>query len=73
MTASRTAGSSCSRVGKKQYECSCTPYKQNSNGSKMCKVTSITDVGNSPDVGNINRYSYLRHEFEQAKKETRKS
>jgi len=72
MTASRTAGSSCSRVGKQQYESSCTPYKQNSNGSKMCKVTSTSDAGNSPDVGNINSYSYLRHEFEQAKKRNKK-
>lgn len=61
-TASRTAGSSCSR----KESNSCTPYKQNANGSKMCKFTSTTSAGD--DVGNINSYSYLRHEFEQAKK-----
>lgn len=72
MTASRTAGSNCSRVGHKKSETYCTPYKQNSNGSKLCKVESTSDVGSSPDVGNINSYSYLRHEFEQAKKRNKK-
>lgn len=65
-TALRTAGSSCSRATKKWVECSCTPYKQNSNGSKTCKAYNTSDPGD--DVGNINSYSYLRHEFEQAKK-----
>lgn len=72
MTANRTAGSSCFRVGKQQYESLGTPYKQNANGSKICKVPSTSDAGNSPDVGNINGYSYLRHEFEQAKKRNKK-
>lgn len=65
-TASRTAGSSCSRIIKPWAECSCTPYKHNSNGAKTCKVFNTSEPGD--DVGNINAYSYLRHEFEQAKK-----
>lgn len=65
-TASRTAGSSCSRVNKSWEECSCTPYKQNTNGTKTCKAYNTSNPGG--DVGNINSYSYLRHEFEQAKK-----
>jgi len=67
-TASRTAGSGCSRNSKEQIYCSCTPYKQNTNGEKMCKVSSTVSVGIKDDVGNINSYSYLKHEFEQAKK-----
>ena len=67
-TAFRTAGSGCQRNAKQQSECSCTPYKQDSNGTKECKVSSTADASKSADVGCINRYSYLRHEFEQAKK-----
>ena len=67
-TASRTAGSSCSRVTNARIYCSCTPYKQNTNGSKTCKVFNTSTPGANDDVGNINAYSYLRHEFEQAKK-----
>ncbi len=70
-TAGRTAGSSCKRNMKSQYECWCTPYKQNTNGTKMCKVYSTYDV-TSDDVGCINTYSYLRHEFEQTKKAKKK-
>lgn len=33
-TASRTAGSECSRNSTSYYNCYCTPYKQNSKGSK---------------------------------------
>ncbi|EOU2089980.1 TPA: hypothetical protein ACF351_001282 [Clostridium perfringens] len=65
-TASRTAGSSCSRKGSDWWNYSCTPYKQNTNGSKMCKVTSTASAGD--DVGSINTYSYLQHEFMQAVK-----
>ena len=71
-TALRTAGSSCLRVTKEQWECSCTPYKQNVNGSKICKVSTTYSVGENDDVGSINSYSYLRHEFEQAKKRNKK-
>lgn len=67
-TASRTAGSNCSRMSNGQNDCSCTPYKQNTNGTKVCKVASVFPVGPEDDVGEINSYSYLRHEFEQAKK-----
>jgi len=67
-TAKRKAGSSCSRLGQTQYSCLCTPYKQNTNGYKDCKVALITTPGEKDDVGEINSYSYLRHEFEQAKK-----
>lgn len=66
-TASREAGSACFRATKSQAECRCTPYKQNVNGSKPCKVPLTVSPGES-DVGNINEYSYIRHEFEQAKK-----
>lgn len=67
-TAFRTAGSSCSRAGNTQINCSCTPYKQNTNGSKMCKVSVTVSAKEDDNVGYINPYSYLRHEFEQAKK-----
>lgn len=66
-TASRTAGSTCERNKKEWYDCYCTPYKQNTNGQKLCKYTSTTSATDG-NVGNINTYSYLRHEFEQAKK-----
>lgn len=68
MTGSRTAGSGCERASKDQGQCNCTPYKQNTNGIKACKVFSISTPGETEDCGNINKYSYLRHEFEQAKK-----
>lgn len=69
-TASREAGSTCSRANSKQIysTISCTPYKQNTNGSKYCKVPETSTPGANDDVGNINGYSYLKHEFEQAKK-----
>ena len=67
-TASRKAGSSCLRATKEQIYCSCTPYKQNTNGSKNCKVLYTRTPGMNENVGNINSFSYLRHEFEQAKK-----
>lgn len=67
-TASRTAGSNCSRLNKTQSIYLCTPYKQNTNGYKYCKISSITTPGEKDDIGEINAYSYLRHEFEQAKK-----
>ena len=67
-TAIRTAGSNCSRATENRIACNCTPYKQNSNGTKICKVYSTSTPGENDDVGNINKYSYIRHEFEQAKK-----
>ena len=70
-TAKRTAGSQCLRVqqGREVSDwqlCNCTPYKQNTNGVKKCKVRFAQPA--VQEVGNINSYSYLQHEFEQAKK-----
>lgn len=70
-TASRTAGSVCPRQGNSQFTSYCAPYKQNTNGTKMCKY-QYTTSSDSNNVGNINTYSYLRHEFEQAKKAGKK-
>lgn len=67
-TGSRTAGSNCSRMDKNWSECSCTPYKQNTNGAKICKVYNTSIPGKDDDLGEINSFSYIRHEFEQAKK-----
>ncbi len=68
-TASREAGSSCLRMTKiNRWECRCTPYKQNANGDKLCKIINVSHGGENGDVGYINQYSYLQHEFEQAKK-----
>ena len=72
LTKFRTAGSNCERSFKERWECSCTPYKQNANGSKECKIYSTSMPGENEDCGSINRYSYLRHEFEQAKKKKKK-
>lgn len=69
-TAQRTAGSQCNRNEKNFFECMCTPYKQNSNGQKYCKVINTTCT--TDNVGNINSYSYIRHEFEQSKKRGKK-
>ncbi len=71
-TASRTAGSGCLRATKDQLFCTCTPYKQNTNGSKACKIQSTFTPGPNDDVGCINSFSYLKHEFEQAKKRNKK-
>ena len=70
-TASRTAGCACERCRKNQEDCQCTPYKANANGKKLCKVLSTCTPGSNDDVGSINSYSYLRHEFEQAKKKNK--
>jgi hypothetical protein len=72
MTRFRTAGNKCERTFKDQSQCFCTPYKQNSNGTKTCKVFSTSAPGESDDYGCINSCSYLRHEFEQAKKRNKK-
>lgn len=68
MTAFRTAGSECERVSKEMWQCTCTPYKQNRNGAKPCRVSGVSKIDESDDCGNINKWSYLRHEFEQSKK-----
>lgn len=67
-TALRTAGNACKRVGNDQSSCSCTPYKQNTNGTKPCKVSSTSTPGKNDDIGYINSFSYLKHEFLQAEK-----
>lgn len=67
-TASRTAGSYCKRNSEGEG-CDCTPYKQNAKGSDICKIYGSTSTPEpNEDVGNINSYSYLKHEFMQAKK-----
>lgn len=74
-TRNREAGSVCGKAAGLGFPC-CTPYKQNSNGSKACNNYSYNDYfyNNyySIDVNPINNYSYLRHEFEQAKKKNKK-
>lgn len=65
-TASRTAGSVCSRATRSQPYCTCTPYKQNTKGVRPCKMYMLPSSGS--DVNPVNTYSYLRHEFEQAQK-----
>lgn len=65
-TKNRTSGKSC-RVNDIQLNCECTPYKQNANGTKPCKVeTTVSAKGDNID--SINSFSYLQHEFEQDKK-----
>lgn len=71
-TGSREAGNTCKRAFKDQNLCFCTPYKQNVNGKKACKITRTFTPSEDDDLGNINNYSYLRHEFEQAKKKKKK-
>ena len=66
-TASRTAGSSCNRNTDGAH-CSCTPYKQNTKGATTCKWNYTSTPGPDDDLGSINTYSYLEHEFRQAKK-----
>jgi hypothetical protein len=71
MTRARTAGCACERATRARSECHCTPYKQNTNGTKACKVNIIFTPDENGDFGNINHCSYLRHEFEQAKRKKR--
>lgn len=67
-TASRTAGSACSRAYSTSIFNMCTPYKQNYKGAQYCKVYNNFLYSKTDDINCINGYSYLRHEFEQAKK-----
>lgn len=57
----RTAGSCCERTIKDRLNSSCTPYKQNAMGKKLCKRSLIYSAGDN--VRTINNYSYLQHEF----------
>lgn len=70
-TAVRTAGSECNRNLNEQYKCWCTPYKQNVNGQKLCRVATTVPALPDGDCGCINGYSYLKHEFMQAKKKSK--
>ncbi len=71
-TASRKAGSSCQRCNNND-SISCTPYKQNSKGAVTCKIKGeLITPGEGEDIGEINSYSYLEHEFRQAKKKGKK-
>lgn len=65
-TKTRTAGSKCMRVAHEWYECRCTPYKHNSSGIEDCKYYDIQKTDLEEDVGYINRYSYLEHEYREA-------
>lgn len=67
-TGSRVAGNRCERNCKEQYECECVPYKKRQ--LQPCKV-GVT-IEPTDDIGNINQYSYLQHEFEQAEKKEKK-
>ena len=64
-TASRTAGSLCRRNTEGAW-CVCTPYKQNANGSTICKCVATSATSPDDDIGEINQFSYLEHEFKQA-------
>ena len=65
-TALRTAGNICERIAQGSG-CGCTPYKQNANGRSTCKIYGTTYTpGPDEDLGKINSYSYLKHEFLQA-------
>ncbi len=71
-TASRTAGSSCKRNDEGEG-CDCTPYKQNTNGTSTCKIKGATHTPTEyEDLGSINTFSYLEHEFKQAKRKKKK-
>ena len=71
-TATRTAGKGCLRNYQNQLSCSCTPYKQNRNGLKSCKIPCVVKCGPNDDFGYINSCSYLEHEFRQAVKKGKK-
>ena len=65
-TASRTAGSSCKRNTEGEG-CPCTPYKQNTNGTSTCIIYGKTYTpAVDADLGKINNFSYIEHEFRQA-------
>lgn len=69
-TANRKAGSGCQRSFTNQYDCLCTPYKRQSIGRKLCKISSIRNICHD-DECIINEFSYLKHEFMQAVKKNK--
>lgn len=62
----RLAGNRCNRL-KSDFDWKCTPYKQNSNGKQLCKVRNLVSCLSDTDVCVINEFSFIRHEYEQAK------
>lgn len=66
-TANRTAGSVCPRTSAPWLLKKCTPFKHNFQGAQYCRVHDATLYSKNGDIDCINNYSYLRHEFEQAK------
>lgn len=70
-TSVRSAGCLCKR-NIEGAGCECTPYKQNANGKKSCKWTFVVSPGPNDDLGEINTYSYLEHEFRQAVKRNKR-
>ena len=73
MTGSRTAGSGCERVSKAQSQCYCTPYKQNTNGSKACKVSSTSTPDENGDFGSINALIFTMNLNRQKRRKRRSS
>ena len=68
----RASGSSCGRASLSNAFAMCTPYKYNTNGQKWCNKYGSSFNESYYDVSPVNCYSYLRHEFEQAKKRNKK-
>ena len=64
-TANRTAGNVCKR-NIDGAGCECTPYKRNSQGTQTCKWDAVLTPKPDDDLGRINTFSYLEHEFQQA-------
>lgn len=62
-TATRTAGSACKRM---DGQCFCTPYKENIYGIQNCKYDIVEWADPNGDIGYINSWSYIEHEFRQA-------
>lgn len=65
-TAQRDAGDQCERAYLPQWCSECTPYKQNAFGKKPCKVENLQEEA-VDGINAVNTYSYLQHEYEQAK------
>ena len=76
----RTAGSTCNRANTPYWQpCKCTPYKGNANGSSYCTKDLFydymeldTDEKDGHNVNYVNNFSFLQHEFEQAKYKRKK-
>ena len=65
-TKNRLAGNSCKRIDDGEG-CDCTPYKQNTNRTETCKIEGKTHKpAADEDLGKINAFSYIEHEFKQA-------